>query len=122
MKEEDKDWERAHLRVEGNEWRREMNARRDRTCKWKGLSGGRRCRLGESALDRARGVEEVIDWERAHLRVGVVWCRGGRHLLGEGALESGISVEERDADWERAHLRVKWNDWRRETPTGRERP
>ena len=50
----DTDWERAHLI--GWEW-----------CK------GERHRLGESALDRARGVdEEDTDWERAHLRVGVV--------------------------------------------------
>ena len=40
---------------------------RERTREWKGMSEGGRHRLGESALDRARGVEEVIDWERAHL-------------------------------------------------------
>ena len=29
--ERDADWERAHLRVEGNEWRREMPTGRERT-------------------------------------------------------------------------------------------
>ena len=38
-------------------WKREMNARRDRTCKWKGMG------------------ERDEDWERAHLRVGVVFGR-----------------------------------------------
>ena len=82
--------------------------------------------------------EGDTDWERAHLRVGVVWRRqtptgrertlewkgmsgGGRHRLEEGALESESGVEERDEDWERAHLRVEGNEWRRETPTGRGR-
>ena len=65
---------------------------------------------------------------------------GGRHRLGESALESesgveerdadwerahlrmgGNGVEERDADWERAHLRVEGTEWIRKTPTGRER-
>ena len=46
---------------------------------------------------------------------------GGRHRLGEGALESGSGVVERDANWERAHLIVEGNEWRRKTPTGRER-
>ena len=84
------------------------------------MSGGGRHRLGESALDKARGVKEVTDWERAHLRV------------------EGNGVEEGDADWERAHLRVEGNGRERhrlgesaldrvgmvsgrETPTGRER-
>ena len=48
-------------------------------------------------------MDEDIDWERAHLRV------------------EGNGVGERDEDWERAHLRVERNEWRRETPTGRER-
>ena len=40
------------------------------------MSGGERHRLGESALDKVKGVrEEVTDWERALLRVGVVWGR-----------------------------------------------
>ena len=46
---------------------------------------------------------------------------GGRHRLGEGALDSGSGVEERDEDWERAHLRVEGNEWRKKKPTGRER-
>ena len=49
MEERDADWKRAHLIVEGN--------------------GVERHRLEESALDRARGVEEGTDWKRAHLRV-----------------------------------------------------
>ena len=56
------------------------------------MSGGGRHRLGESALDKARGVKEVTDWERAHLRVEGNW------------------VEEGNADWERAHLRVEGNE------------
>ena len=65
-------------------------------------------------------MEEVTDWERAHLRV------------------EGNGVEERDADWERAHLRVEmvWGQRHRlgesaldrvgmvcgrEIPTGKER-
>ena len=48
-------------------------------------------------------MEEVTDWERAHLTV------------------EGSGVEEEDTDWERAHLRVEGNEWRREMPTGRER-
>ena len=84
MEERDADWERAHLRVEGN------------------------------------GVGEGdTDWERAHL-IGWEWCGGGRHRLGESALESGSGVGERDADWERAQLRVEVV-WRREVPTGRGR-
>ena len=84
--ERDQDWERAHL------------------IDWKGMSGGGRHRLGESALDRARGVEEGdTEWERAYLRV------------------EGNGVGERDTDWERAQLRVERNEWRREMPTGRER-
>ena len=47
--------------------------------------------------------ERDTDWERAHLIVE----------------ENG--VEEGDADWERAHLRVEGNEWKKETPTGRER-
>ena len=51
MEERDADWERAHLRVEGN------------------------------------GVgERDADWERAHVIVWE-WCRGGRHRLGESALD-----------------------------------
>ena len=42
------------------------------------------------------------DLERAHL-IGWEW------------------VEEGDADWERAHLRVERNEWRRESPTWKER-
>ena len=99
MEERDADWKRAHLRVEGN--------------------GVERHRLEESALDRARGVEEGTDWKRAHLRVE--GSGGQRHRLGDNALEGGSVVGERDADWERAHLRVEKNEWRRETPTGRER-
>ena len=87
MEERDEDWERAHLRVEGN---------------W----GGGRHRLGESAIDMVgivwrrkmptgrectryggNGVEERdTDWERAHL-IGWEWCRGERHRLGESALD-----------------------------------
>ena len=48
--ERDADWERAHLRVEGNDWRR----------------GGRH-RLEEGALNKARGVKIFTDLERAHL-------------------------------------------------------
>ena len=85
MGEEDADWERAHLRVEGNEWRMKTPTGRERT------------REGER-----RG--------------------GGKYRLGDSALESGKEcVEEGDSDWERAHLRVKGNEWRRKTPTGRER-
>ena len=70
------------------------------------MSGGGRCRLGESALDRARVVRDRdTDWEITHLRVGVVWGKtptgrertlewkgmsgGGRHRLEESVLESG---------------------------------
>ena len=64
--------------------------------------------------------EEDTDWERAHL-IGWEWCGGGRHRLGESALESGREkVEEKDTDWERAHLRVEGSgvvegdtDWER---------
>ena len=69
------------------------------------MSGGRRNRLGESALESGSGVEERdADWERAHLRMG------------------GNGVGKRVADWERAHL-IGWEGmvWRREMPTGRER-
>ena len=31
VEERDADWERAHLRVKGNEWRREMKTGRERT-------------------------------------------------------------------------------------------
>ena len=100
MEEEDVNWERAHLRVEGNgveerdtDWERAHLIRRD-------VLGGR-CRLGESALDRARGVEEVTDWERAHL-VGWEWCGGGKNRLGESALKGG-------------------KEWETKMPTGRER-
>ena len=44
-----------------------------------------------------------------------------KHQLGESALDKVSGVGEGDADWERAHLRVEGNEWRRETPTGRER-
>ena len=78
------------------------------------------------------------DWERAHL-IRWVWCEGGRHRLGERALESEREwMKEEDTDWERAHLRVERNRgekfrlgesaldrmgmvWRWKTPTGRER-
>ena len=66
------------------------------------MSGGGSHRLGESALDRARGVEEGdVDWERAHLRVE---GKGGeRHRVGESALDRVGMV------------------WGSKTPTGRER-
>ena len=118
------------------------------------MSGGGRHRLGESALDRARGVEEDTDWERADLRVegngvGEVTDWERAHLIVEGnewkremstgrehTCKGGNGVEERNADWERAHLRVEGNKgqrcqlgesaldrvgmvWRREMPTGR---
>ena len=53
----DTDWERAHLRVEGNDWRREMPTGRERTLEWKRFRGGERDTL----------------WERAHL-IGWEWC------------------------------------------------
>ena len=64
--------------------------------------------MRESALERTSGVgEEVTDWERAHL-IGWEWCGGGRHRLGESALDRvGMGGGERDADWERAHL-IGW--------------
>ena len=69
------------------------------------MTCGERHRLGESALERARGVGEGdANWERAHL-IGWEWCGGGRCRLGESALERARSVEE-DTDWARAHLRV----------------
>ena len=83
--------------------------------------------------------ERDADWERAQL-IGWEWCGGGRHRLGESALESGSGVEvkdtdwetahlrveengvvEKDTDWERAHLTVEGNEWRREIPIWRER-
>ena len=68
MEEGDADWERAHLRVEGN--------------------SGERHRLGESALDRRRGLDERdANWKRPHLRVE--GNGGQRCRLGESALESG---------------------------------
>ena len=83
------------------------------------MSGGGIHRLGESALDRARGVEEGdVDWERAHL-IGPEWFGGGKHRLGESALDRARGVEE-VTDLEKAHLRVEGNEWR-ETPTGRGR-
>ena len=58
------------------------------------MCGRGRRRLGESALDRARGVEEVTDWERAHLRVE--GNGGERHRLGESVLDRvGMSGRER---------------------------
>ena len=63
--------------------------------------------------------EEDTDWERAHL-IGWEWCGGERHRLREGALDMVRGVGESDADWER-DLRVEGNEWRRKTPTGRER-
>ena len=54
-----------------------------------GMSGGERHRLGESALESGRGVEEGdTELERAHL-IGLEWCGGERHQMGESALESG---------------------------------
>ena len=50
MGEGDADWERAHLRVERNEWRR-----------------GWINRLEEFALNKARAVKIFTDLERAHL-------------------------------------------------------
>ena len=50
--------------------------------------------------------EGDTDWERAHLRVGIVWGREtptGRGRISEGG--SGVGVG--DTDWERAHLRVE---------------
>ena len=47
--------------------------------------------------------EEDTDWERAHLRVGVLWGRG-RHRLGEGAHDRVRGMGKGDTDWERAHL------------------
>ena len=64
--------------------------------------------------------EEDTDWERAHW-IEWVWCEGGRHRLGEGALYRLRGVWEGDTDWERAHLRVEGNEWRREIPIGKER-
>ena len=66
------------------------------------IIGGGRHRLGESALERARGVEEDTDWERAHLRKE--GNGGERRRLGEGALDRARGVEKGDADWERAQL------------------
>ena len=64
--------------------------------------------------------EGDVDWERAHW-IGWVWCEGGRHRLGESALERTRGVGEGDADCERAHLIVEGNEWGRKMPTGRER-
>ena len=83
--------------------------------------------------------EGDTDWERAHLRVeenavgeaDTDWERA--HLIRLEGVKVGVTdlerahligwewVEEGDADRERAHLRVEGNEWRRETPTGRER-
>ena len=63
--------------------------------------------------------DEDTDWERVYL-IGWVWCGGERHRLGEGALESGSDVGERDTYWERVYLRVGMV-WGREMKTGRER-
>ena len=82
--------------------------------------------------------ERDAEWERAHL-IGWEWCGGGSQRLGESALVSGRGVEEGDTEWERARLvGGEWwgggshrlvegalesekNEWRRVTPTGRER-
>ena len=45
---------------------------------------------------------------------------GGRCRLGDGVLDSGSGVGERDTDWERVYLRVGMV-WGREMKTGRER-
>ena len=59
MGEEDTDWERAHLIVEGNGvWERDADWERAHLIGWEWCGGGRR-RLGESALNR----------------VGMVWGR-----------------------------------------------
>ena len=63
--------------------------------------------------------DKDTDWERAQL-IGWEWCGGERHRLGEGALESGSGVGERDTDWERVYLRVGMV-WGREMKTGKER-
>ena len=64
--------------------------------------------------------ERDVDWERAHWIIKVVLRKGDTnweraHLIGWERLGKG------DADLERAHLRVEGNEWRRKTPTGRER-
>ena len=64
--------------------------------------------------------EEDTNWERAHLRVKGM-SGEMRYQLGESAIHRVRGVGERDTDWERAHLRVEGNEWRRETPTERER-
>ena len=64
--------------------------------------------------------EEVTDWKRAHLRVGLVWGREmptGRERTGEW---KGLSEEEKNQLGESALDRVGMV-WGRETPTGRER-
>ena len=102
--EEVSDLEKAHLRVEGNggERHRLEESALDRV----GMSGGSH-RLEEGALDRVGMVwrrelptgrertrewkgmgDRDEDWKRAHL-IGWEWCGGGRHRLGESALESG---------------------------------
>ena len=77
MEERDADWERAHLRVEGNDWRREMPTGRERTLYgWNGVE--ERDADWERAHLRVEGNgvgERDADWERAHLIVGVVWRR-----------------------------------------------
>ena len=72
------------------------------------MSGGGRCRLGESALKIESVVEEgEAELERAHLRIGMSggerfrlgesalesgreWCGGERRRLGESALDNGM--------------------------------
>ena len=71
---------------------------------------GKRDRLEESALDRARSVEGGTDWKRAHLIVGGSGRERGegeRDRLEESALESG-------REW-------KGKGGGRKGPTGRER-
>ena len=68
MEERDTDWERAHLRVEGNGVEvGDTDLERAHLIGWEWCGGGRH-RLGESALYRSRDVgDRDADWERAHL-------------------------------------------------------
>ena len=69
MEKGDADWERAHLRVEGNGVEEgDTDWERAHLIGWE-WCGGERCRLGESALDT----------------VGM--SGGGRHRLKKGALD-----------------------------------
>ena len=66
MGERDADWERAHLRVEGNGVEEEdTDWERAHLIGWEWCGGSHR--LGESALEIGSGVGEDTDWERAHL-------------------------------------------------------